>query len=227
MITDEQLQIAAARSCHIYISVLTKGYDPKSSSHTFSSNFEEKIKKLRRRADHPIFYRTMQRVASILLALIIAGSTWLAIDGTARAVFFGWIKETYEMFFIYRYSDPNISIEEYDYCLTQIPDGYSEYMEIDEHGGVTILYKNETGQLMKFGYIHSSASTMWYIDTTDTVQSDAVVHGQPADLFISTSENVASILLWTSDGDNSAFYISGFFSESKLVSIAESIIRVE
>lgn len=227
MISDGSLRAAATRSCEIYAAHLEKGYDPE-DQHVFSSEFEKKIKKLKRKADHPVFYRTMQHVASIVLVILIAGGAFITVNAEARAAFVGWIKETYEMFFVYRYSgEADISSEPSNFRPEQIPDGYSEYMTIDENGGVTVLYKHESGKRMKFGYIHNPSSNVWYVDTTDTVRSDSFVNGQPAELFISTNKDVASIIMWTDGAENFAFYVSGFFDENELISIAESVRAVE
>ena len=68
MITEEMLCAAAARSCEIYVSYLERGYTPE-NQHEFSLQFEKKIKKLKRKADHPVFYHATKRIASIVLAL--------------------------------------------------------------------------------------------------------------------------------------------------------------
>ena len=128
------------------------------------------------------------------------------------------------MFFVYRYSgETDISVEPRSFRPEQIPDGYSEYMTINESGGVTVLYKHESGKRMKFGYIHNPSSNVWYVDTTDTVRSDSFVNGLPAEIFTSTNKDVASIIVWTDSAENFAFYVSGFFDECELISIAESV----
>ena len=68
----------------------------------------------------------------------------------------------------------------------------------------------------------SSLNEVNYIDTTNTIHSNSYVNGQPADLFISTSREVASIIMWTEESVDVAFYVSGFFDESTLIQLAES-----
>lgn len=94
MITEEMLCAAAARSCEIYVSYLERGYTPE-NQHEFSLQFEKKIKKLKRKADHPVFYHATKRIASIVLAILITGGVWIAVDAEARATFVGWVKEVY------------------------------------------------------------------------------------------------------------------------------------
>ena len=103
MITDEMLRAAAARSCEIYVAHLEKGFDPE-KKHEFSPEFLRKIERLKRRAKHPVFYKTTRRVASIALAILITGGAWITVDAEARAAFVGWVKEVYEEFFVYRFN---------------------------------------------------------------------------------------------------------------------------
>ena len=105
MITDEMLRAAAARSCEIYVAHLEKGFDPE-KKHEFSPEFLRKIERLKRRAKHPVFYKTTRRVASIALAILITGGAWITVDAEARAAFVGWVKEVYEEFFVYRMMRP-------------------------------------------------------------------------------------------------------------------------
>ena len=52
------------------------------------------------------------------------------------------------------------------------------------------------------------------------------VHGNDADLLISTSSEIANCILW-STSDNTAFYISAFLDADDLVRIAESVEKTE
>lgn len=78
MITDERLRAAAEKSSDLYLPVIMEeGYDA-IPPHEFSAAFERKIRKLKKRADHPYFYKMMHKVAVIILAVLIGGSAWLA-----------------------------------------------------------------------------------------------------------------------------------------------------
>ena len=101
MITDEMLYSAAAKSNTAFVKYMEEGYDPE-NQHTFSAKFERKMKRLIRKADHPLLYRGLRGVASILLAILIGGGTWLAVDVEARAAFIGWLREVYDNIFAYR-----------------------------------------------------------------------------------------------------------------------------
>ena len=108
MITDAQLRKAAEKSSDLYLCYIERDYNS-TSSHEFSASFEKKIRKLRKRADHPYFYKTLHKAAAVILAILISGSAWLAVDTEARAAFFGWVREIYETYFVYRFA--NIGVQ--------------------------------------------------------------------------------------------------------------------
>ena len=125
MITDSMLRSAAKKSCEIYVNQLESGYDPK-TQHEFSPDFEKKIKKLRRKANHPIVYRSLQRIASIILVCLIACGAWFTVDAEARSAFFGWVKEIYETYFVYRFEgNADYSESSVAYRPTWLPEGYT------------------------------------------------------------------------------------------------------
>lgn len=69
---------------------------------TFLSAFEREMKKLIRRADHPVRYRVVRTAARLLLAALLSGCSVLAFVPKARSAFAGWAKELYETWFVYR-----------------------------------------------------------------------------------------------------------------------------
>lgn len=222
MIPDFMLRAAAAKSCDIYAVQLQSGYDA-DRQHIFLPAFETKIRKLKRRADHPFFYRSAQCAASVLLALLICAGAWLAIDVEARTAVFGWIKEVCESFFIYRYendSDPEVT--PMDFRPYWLPDGYSEFAVNDTADTITVIYANDAGEMMKFSYAHNPDQTDWFIDISDADRTSVTINGYQADLFLSSDPDVAGGILWTSS-DDTAFFISGFLSEEDFKKVAENI----
>ncbi len=226
MITEEMLCAAAARSCEIYVAYLERGYDPE-NQHEFSLQFEKKIKKLKRKADHPVFYHTTKRIASIVLAILISGGVWLAVDIEARAAFFGWIKEVYESYFVYRFEDDAVSnINPSSYRPTWLPSGYTEFYVDETENTVAIVYADEEGRMLKLNYIQNPNETDWFVKTEQVEIESATINGKPAELFISKDSETANAIIWTSD-DNTAFYLSAFLSKADLIKVAESVQVIE
>ena len=226
MITDEMLRISAARSSELFIQAVTLDYDP-AQQYVPSDGFEKKVKRLFRQANHPYFYQSIRRIASIFLAAILAGSVYLAVDTEARAAVFGWIKEAYEDLFVYRYEDKTENpIPESDYRPSWLPDGYTEFFVDDAAELILVVYVNEAGEMLKFNYVQNPNETSWGVDLMQMEIISVKVNGNAADLLISTSPDIANCILWSTP-DNTAFYISAFLDMADLVRIAESVEKIE
>ena len=133
-----------------------------------------------------------------------------------------------QTFFVYRFSGKTESpIEHHVYRLAWLPDGYAEFMAIEENRGITVLYKNEEGKRLRFSSIYDPNTTEWYIDTSNTIQSKVKINGLTADLFTATNDETASIVMWIDSNENMAFYVSAFLSEEELIRAAESIYGQE
>lgn len=222
MITDDMLRSAAEKSCEIYVSRLEAGYDPK-AQHKFSPEFEKKIKKLERKANHPIVYRSLQRIASIILVCLIACSAWFTVDAEARAAFFGRVKEIYETYFVYRFEgSADYSNSTVAYRPTWLPEGYTEFYIENTESTAVVSYQNEEGLLLTFQYTHNPNETDWFIDAEHAVIKETTVNGCPAEILLADNITTASVIVWTDEQD-SAFYVSAFLGESELIKVAENI----
>ena len=226
MISDSMLRSAAKKSCEIYVNQLESGYDPK-TQHEFSPEFEKKIKKLRRTANHPIVYRTLQRIASIILVCLIACGAWFTVDAEARAAFFGWVTEIYETYFVYRFEgNADYSESSVAYRPTWLPEGYTEFYVDDIDATTVVSYQNADGLLLTFRYTHNPNETDWFIDATHAVIKETTVNGYPAELLLADNITTASVIAWTDEQD-SAFYVSAFLGESELIKIAENVQQIK
>lgn len=225
MITDAQLRKAAEKSSDLYLRYIERDYNS-TPSHEFSASFEKKIRKLRKRADHPYFYKTLHKAAAVILAILISGSAWLAVDTEARAAFFGWVREIYETYFVYRFASNSDETSIISYRSTWLPDGYTELYYDNTDNTTFVAYLNDAGQMISFSYSSATDETSWFIDRNSTIVTRVEVDGMAADLFESTDSNNANAIIW-SNADNTAFYISGFVSSGYLIRIAESVAHIQ
>lgn len=222
MITDEMLKLAAMRSSEILVKYYEQDFDPE-QQHKFSPNFEKKMKRLCRRANHPILYRSMQYVASMLLAIFIGGVVWLSVDIEARATFFGWVREIYETYIVYRFEGKGInSVKSNEYRPTWLPDGYVESYFEDTADTKLVTYVDNTGDKISFIYASNSDDISWFLEKSHTTIKSVNVDGIPAELFLTDNSEVANAIVWI-DYDNTAFLVSAFLDEYTLIKIAESV----
>lgn len=226
MIDDDMIRDAAIRSREIFVDKQESNFDPERQQKP-SPAVEKRIKKLQRRADHPILYRPLYRIASIVLVLLISGGTWIAVNTEARAAFFGWVKEIYETYFVYSIEDSDGSIPaNSDYRPTWLPDGYTESIVDSTGSTVTVIYTNADGQLLTFQYTYSPDEIDWFVDIEQAQIKLTTVNGYSAEILAAEDTDCANVIMWTI-GDKCAFCISAFLSESELVQMAESVQQIK
>ena len=197
---------------------------------TFSAAFERKMKKLIRRADHPIRYRIAQAAACLLLAALLSGCTVLAVSPEAREAFVGWVREMYETYVEYRYTGENQVTPQsvIYYRPTWIPEGYQE-TEMEESTSQTyICYENEDKLLVFCCTMDADAATLKITaDNGDILDVQNVKIGDSsADLYIDPKEDAASGIVWINE-NGTLFWINGQLSGDELIKIAESVEAVQ
>lgn len=220
MITDKMLAQAAAELATAINESLP---DPKDCTHEFSAEFERKMKRITRRANHPILYRTLRSVASIILVITIGFGSVLAVSAEARAAVFGWVKEQYESFYEYFFEGEVELAESAKYQPGWMPDG-CELLTVEETaGGETYIYKDKSGLLAQFYYIYDPDSQKLYIDKVEYISEPVSINGHSGEMYISIYDDETSSIVWTDNSTNTLFYVSGPYEKDTLIKIAENI----
>ncbi len=194
--------------------------------HVFSPEFEEKMERLLERVEGHQTRQVLKWAAAILLALLLAGGSWLAVDTDARAGFIGWVKELYEQTFLYRYSGEPAETADgetvtAEYTLSWVPEGYEEFAVLGKKDNPTILYQNEKGERLQFYYTTDPLGAQLQLTVDDVEKIEITVRDWPADLFLASNNANDSTLVWTEN--NVIFYVSGKLTEENLIQIAESV----
>ena len=221
MITDAMLRRSAAISCDAFIRSVEACYQ---EEHVFSPAFEKKIRKLYGRANHPYLYRLVRQVASFLLALLIGGCVWLAVDEEARAAFFGWVKEVYETAIGYHFVGDNVVVEKKEYHIPVLPEGYEEVYTRSIPEGKNMAYRNKEGKYLQFHY-RLGAQELGLITGGGVYQISMItVNGEAARAFVFDAPDIANTVVW--EANDVLFEITGFFSVEELIRLAESVEEV-
>lgn len=194
--------------------------------HDFSPDFERKMKKLIRRADHPIRHRVAQAAACFLLAALLSGCTVLAISPEARAAFVGWMRETYETWFVYRYAGEDQELpKDTVFQITWLPEGFVEVEHSASEDQIFTLYQDGNSNSITYMYARSMASANLYIEE-DEVEAQTVQIGHiRADLYLDQKLGEANALVWHDGG--ALFLLHGNCSGEELIKIAESVEAVQ
>lgn len=229
--TEEMLKAAAVEADQVILDSLPA---PEECAHEFSPAFQKKIRRISRRANHPVLYELVRSAACFVLAVILTGGAWLTVDAQARESFIRWVKETYSTYSVYHFegmdsemqtpeeqsSEGEISPE---YSLAWIPDGYTEWTTENVGDSVYVFYVDDSGKFLTFGYLPGSDGTYMFLEITDYTQESTYVGNIPADFYLSHSPDKANSIVWTSPDGETAFYLDGFFSKEELIDMAEHV----
>lgn len=189
----------------------------------FSPAFEKKMQKLIRRANHPIRYRVAQVAACLLLAALLSGCTVLAVSPEARAAFVGWVRETYETWFVYRYTgEEQPPSENTVYAPTWVPDGYDEIVAPQVGTFARTQYENLNSDLLTVSYLKGTEKSSLSVEWEGAIVQKSFVGSLPADLYLNPNDG-PNILVWTDYERDAAFWITAPLPEKELVKVAESI----
>lgn len=195
--------------------------------HEFSPEFLAKMEKIIiQQRSKEARDRIARRVASFALALLIGAGAWLTVDTDARAAFLTWVREVYEDSFIYRYFGEKQQEMLPDYDITDLPEGYSQ-TSVENDGNMCIkLYENSDRAFifmyyqMQDGWEHIVSEKEADIDC---LWKEIEITGNPADLYYYKNETSASELIWINEKTGIVFHLTGFFTETDLINMAESI----
>lgn len=191
--------------------------------HDFSPGFERKMRKLIRRADHPIRYRAIRAAACLLLAVLLSGCTALAVSPEVRAAFVGWVREVSEEWFVYRYTgEEQPTLEDTVYLPAWIPEGYEEIVSPQAGTFVRTQYENGAKELLTVSYIKGTETASLNVEWEGAVVRRTSVGRLPADLYLNPDCG-PNILVWTDSEKDAAFWITAPLSEGELVQVAKSI----
>ena len=108
------------------------------------------------------------------------------------------------------------------YELPMIPDGYSLVHEREREDSRSLLYANESGQMLQYHCLAPGNSTEGFIAVENCTQKTAKVHGYHADLFASNDAETSSCVVWT-DEHNYTHALHAFLEETELIKLAESV----
>lgn len=221
MIPDEKLRLALDEYDAAIMAALP---DPSDCDHQFSKRFERKMRGVCRMAKHPVAYKTLQRAACILLALLALFGSVIAFNPDVQAAVTDWVTKYFGRSANYSYTEePDSTVaEQKSYALGWLPEGYEFYKFMSDPASESIGYANETGQILCFSYHYATPSELFIIMEEHTKKT-ASVNGQTADVYLSHDPEVGSCILWKDPETHTLFYISAAVSEEDLMRLALSV----
>ena len=219
MISEERL----LKALQIYENALLASLpEPEACVHTFSPQFERKMKRLSRKVSHLPAQRVLSRAAGFLLAFLLTGTIWLSVDTAAREAVFGWFRTVYETVFVYRFHGEEPA-DLQTYRPTWLPEDWVEIDSWTEDTSATIVYLDSNEHYGYFDYALGNQGTASVIYGAEDPLS-VTVGGIAAELYLPAEGYTSSTLTWIDTNDQILFSISGDLPQEDLIRIAESVI---
>ena len=226
MISEERLQQALNAYDKALMAALPA---PEDCDHRFSPRFEQRMRKVVRRAHHPVAYKTLQRAACLLLALLALFGGMIAFNPDVRAAVVNWVREQFGHFSHY-YSpedpsdatSPSAPAERKQYELGWLPEGYMWIDTLPGEDHVTQIYINGTGQILQFSYYYKTTFGP-YFDQTSYTKKTVLLDDYTADIYSAADSSGDKAIVWTDSQSNVLFCVSVANNEEILIKIAEGI----
>ena len=197
--------------------------------HVFSDRFEENMKSVIKKNNHPQLKRVLRMAASFALVILIAGGSVMTLSPTARAAVMGWrFGQEGTVFSYTSMGEKAASDVYYKYDLPEIPEGYFLWQEIiDENQSVVLYGEEETGHLLKITAVPNDGTGAMFLVTTSEEKSTVQISDITANFYLSESEDVSSGLAWVDPENDYLICLDGFFSKEELIEMAENLVKME
>ncbi len=195
--------------------------------HDFLPEFEKKMRRIIRRANHPVRHRIVQAAACVALAVLLSGCAVLAVSPEARTALAGWIRELQQEWSAYHYAGevrdtPRNTV----YCPAWIPADYQEIKSPEPGTFVHALYEGKDGALLSFSYQVGLKRTTFHVLCDHTAVQRVTVADSQADLYLNTAGDT-NVLVWTDEDEGIVFWLAGQLAGEELIQVAESLRESE
>ena len=224
--TDQALQAAARQTAEAMLSSLPSRQA--CCAHTFSETFLQKIDLLLRKYSRKATARRVwQRVAVVLLVMLLSATTWLTVDTHAREKLFQWTKEVVDNIIVHHLDGVDIDEVFSGYEPTWLPEGFVlvDSDHSDEFGFDYYYYENaETGQVfyINCNFMKDSAMTITQHGAEEPTIHD--INGNQGKFYQPDEISGSSSLIWVDENSAVVFIIEGNISEQEMLHISRGII---
>jgi len=177
-----------------------------------------------KRKTRTVWKMLARRVAVFFLAVALGFGAIMAGSPTAQASFMNWLKEMYETQVVYRFMGEDIEGEMPYYEITALPEGFVEVDRLESPPLVSVVYENDAGDIIYFNYSFMQQGSTTAITTENTDVIPITVNDLHGELYLSKDfEQRDNTVFWIDEELNICFDISGFYSATDILHIAESV----
>ena len=219
--TNADLRCAAAVVCNAMLEQLP---EPSECRHTFSDEFEQKMRELmsRKKHHHSAWHIVAQRAAAVILAVLLGLGAWLAVDQDARAAVIRWVREVYENSIVYRFFGDAPTEKNFFYKLTWVPEGYEITNQVGDDSTQTVVYQKES-DVFTFMYLRTTEDGLPQLLETIGEGVTVSINGLSGQYYSAANNTTTNNLVWIDEDDRVFFCISSFLPYEDIMHIAEGV----
>ena len=195
--------------------------------HVFSDRFEENMKSVIKKNNHPQLNRILRMAASFALVILIAGGSVMALSPTARAAVLGWLFGRESDAYVYRSTGTDTNEETLTtYDFAEVPEGYTLHQNfLMPNSGLVIYREEETARLLKVFFAPNDGSGALYLIPEDATLIPIQLGDISADFYLSNIEDESSTIVWTDPENDYLVTVDGFFSQEELMDMALNLVK--
>ena len=195
--------------------------------HVFSDRFEENMKSVIKKNNHPQLNRILRMAASFALVILIAGGSVMALSPTARAAVLGWLFGRESDAYVYRSTGTDTNEETLTtYDFAEVPEGYTLHQNfLMPNSGLVIYREEETARLLKVFFAPNDGSGALYLIPEDATLIPIQLGDISADFYLSNIEDESSTIVWTDPENDYLVTVDGFFSQEELIDMALNLVK--
>ena len=195
--------------------------------HVFSDRFEENMKSVIKKNNHPQLKRVLRMAASFALVILISGGSVMALSPSARAAVMGWLFGRESDAYVYRSTGTETNEETIaTYDFAEIPEGYTFQQNfLMPNSGLVIYSEESTGRLLKVFFAPNDGSGALYLIPEDATLIPIQLGDISADFYLSNIEDESSMIVWTDPENDYLVTVDGFFSQEELMDMALNLVK--
>lgn len=219
MMFEKRLRLAAVEADTVRMKNLSKLDE---IEWDFSPRFQRKMKRLIKRADHPVRF-ALQQIAALALIILLSATIWLSIDTDARASFFAWVRASWEAGYHYFTGKESPVEDKTGNCrLGWVPEGYTEQTVLERATATIVVYTDKNGNEIMLIYSEKTENIDFYIHSDNSKMTSVTFGNTTADLYTGNTTDISNTLIWTKG--ELLYVLDAFLPPADLVKMAENII---
>ena len=171
----------------------------------------------------PLWKNVLRRVAVAVLVITVGFGSVMAVSPTVRAAVIRWVIEWYETYIDYQHVGEELDEKMPHYDITGLGNDYVETDRTVSDQVVSVLYENESGDIVCFDYNYLHDGSFEILNSNDDDVVEVRINRSDGLLFVPHDPQALLTITWIDEQENMQFSVIANLSEKEIIRIAESI----